>query len=363
METPARTRYASANPFAVLDVEACPSSGDDDDFTPHTQDATTFFIRTMDINVRRSTKALVQLENPATLATVTSNALVDCGATGCFLDKFFVRKHRFPTRRLARPIPVYNIDGTRNEQGSVEEMVDLRMRFGDHVERMTFAVCSLGSTDVILGHTWLAQHNPEIDWTTGQVTMSRCPPSCAASRLATAQQHQVRVATPSPLTRPVPPPPSPPCPSTNQLTAVASPPVPQESFAHLKRKRTRSSRARRAAAEDSEQGWVKGDRVFACFLEPEVEWISATATKSQQLAEAAATKEARHWRKWFHPHTTTSGTCFPRSPLTNFRNGDHGTTQLSSSLASSRPRPRSILCLPLSRRNSMHSLHYLGRSS
>jgi len=31
---------------------------------------------------------------------------------------------------------------------------------------------------VILGILWLAHHNPEIDWRTGEVKMTRCPEEC-----------------------------------------------------------------------------------------------------------------------------------------------------------------------------------------
>ncbi len=31
---------------------------------------------------------------------------------------------------------------------------------------------------VILGMPWLACHNPEIDWRTGEVKMTRCPEEC-----------------------------------------------------------------------------------------------------------------------------------------------------------------------------------------
>jgi len=31
---------------------------------------------------------------------------------------------------------------------------------------------------VILGMPWLAHHNPEIDWRTGEVKMTRCPKEC-----------------------------------------------------------------------------------------------------------------------------------------------------------------------------------------
>jgi len=37
-------------------------------------------------------------------------------------------------------------------------------------------VCNLGKTKVILGMPWLQVHNPEINWETGEVKMTRCPP-------------------------------------------------------------------------------------------------------------------------------------------------------------------------------------------
>ena len=38
----------------------------------------------------------------------------------------------------------------------------------------------LGSQKVIMGHSWLQKHNPDIDWTTGEVKMSCCSDSCCS---------------------------------------------------------------------------------------------------------------------------------------------------------------------------------------
>ena len=59
---------------------------------------------------------------------------------------------------------MFNVDGTPNEAGSITEIVDLILRFEDHMERTSFAVTGLGKQDLILGFTWLEEHNPEIDW-------------------------------------------------------------------------------------------------------------------------------------------------------------------------------------------------------
>src|SRR3981189_2955969 len=59
---------------------------------------------------------------------------------------------------------------------------------------------------MILGFTWLCEHNPEINWQTKEVRMSRCPPQCSTCRteakvkrqadhVATAQIHACRAGS------------------------------------------------------------------------------------------------------------------------------------------------------------------------
>ena len=52
------------------------------------------------------------------------------------------------------------------------------MYYKNHVKRMRMDVCDLGKTDVILDMPWLQAHNPEINWETGEVKMTRCLPLC-----------------------------------------------------------------------------------------------------------------------------------------------------------------------------------------
>src|SRR5882724_4992526 len=53
------------------------------------------------------------------------------------------------------------------------------VQYGDHSERSTFHVTGIGRMTIILGHTWLVEHNPKIDWSTGKVCMNRCSAACA----------------------------------------------------------------------------------------------------------------------------------------------------------------------------------------
>jgi len=51
-----------------------------------------------------------------------------------------------------------------------------------HVKRIRMDVCDLGKTEIISGMPWLAVHNPEINWETGEVKMTRCLPLCGGVR-------------------------------------------------------------------------------------------------------------------------------------------------------------------------------------
>ncbi len=57
---------------------------------------------------------------------------------------------------------------------------------------------SVGQDAIILGHTWLAEHNPDINWHTGEVKMTHCPEYCGLTKgqdspKATALTSPIRV--------------------------------------------------------------------------------------------------------------------------------------------------------------------------
>ena len=53
-------------------------------------------------------------------------------------------------RKLVRPIPLYNIDGTENRDGTITEVAVLDMAVGDHREKVVFMVMDIGEEDVII---------------------------------------------------------------------------------------------------------------------------------------------------------------------------------------------------------------------
>ena len=99
-------------------------------------------------------------------------ALLDCGATGQFMDKKFAIGNNIAMRQLPAPIQVYNVDGTLNIGGSITHEATLTMIHKGHKEDVTFEICDLGKVNLIIGFTWLQKHNPEINWLTGEITFS-----------------------------------------------------------------------------------------------------------------------------------------------------------------------------------------------
>jgi hypothetical protein len=52
-------------------------------------------------------------------------ALIDCGATGCFIDIEWEKINNIPTHPLTNPIPVYNVNGTAKDAGMITDITDI----------------------------------------------------------------------------------------------------------------------------------------------------------------------------------------------------------------------------------------------
>jgi hypothetical protein len=125
----------------------------------------------------------VEIESTDTAVKRCTQALIDCGATGCFIDIEWAKLNNVPTRPLSKPIPVYNVDSTANDAGAITDIADVILCYQNHSERTQLAVTHLGKQSLILGYNWLCNHNPQINWQTKDVKMSRCPLQCSTCRV------------------------------------------------------------------------------------------------------------------------------------------------------------------------------------
>lgn len=121
-----------------------------------------------------STRVIVEVNG----LPIEITALIDSGCTGSCVHKKFVKEHKIPTKKLPRPIPVYNADGTLNKNSAITQTITLELTIQDHLETVELAVSDLGNSDIFLGHEWLKRHNPNIDWKKSTLLFNRCPHRC-----------------------------------------------------------------------------------------------------------------------------------------------------------------------------------------
>ena len=86
---------------------------------------------------------------------------------------------------------MHNVDGLLNEDGSITQIVDAILHVDGHSERTTFSVANLSKLDIILGFTWLTEHNPEINLKTCKVIMSYCPDKCHTCQKEVQEEQKV----------------------------------------------------------------------------------------------------------------------------------------------------------------------------
>ena len=82
----------------------------------------------------RSLSVGVEIETAESALRRALKALIDCGATGLFIDTDYVQNNGIATRTLSQPIPVYNVDGTPNEAGAIKEVVTVVLQYSGHKE-------------------------------------------------------------------------------------------------------------------------------------------------------------------------------------------------------------------------------------
>ena len=109
---------------------------------------------------------------------ITMEALLDSRATRLVISSEFTKKQGFKLKKLERPMNVRNVDGSLNKERPIEHTVEVNIYYQRHRERTEIDVIGGQKWTVILGMLWLAHHNPEIDWRTREVKITRCPKEC-----------------------------------------------------------------------------------------------------------------------------------------------------------------------------------------
>lgn len=90
-------------------------------------------------------------------------ALLDSGAYSCFMHYRFVQDHKLAMRPLKRQVRVFNADATENKKGLITHYARCQVRIGNHTSWQSFLIAEIGHHDIIIGISFLCEHNSEID--------------------------------------------------------------------------------------------------------------------------------------------------------------------------------------------------------
>jgi predicted aspartyl protease len=97
-------------------------------------------------------------------------ALLDSGATECFIHPRMVQQLRLKTKNLQKPRKVQNIDGTPNKAGEIQQACKMTIRYQGKRSKHNFFLANIGIDNVILGYPFFEDLLPDINWKQGKIT-------------------------------------------------------------------------------------------------------------------------------------------------------------------------------------------------
>lgn len=98
-------------------------------------------------------------------------ALINSGASTNFIDKRFVQTFNLKTMKIEESIPLY-LFNTAGQRIIIEKEANILVNFQKPFRHtlLRLLVTDIGSYPIVLGITWLQEHNPSISWETLSVT-------------------------------------------------------------------------------------------------------------------------------------------------------------------------------------------------
>ena len=125
----------------------------------------------------------LQVHTPATTLSpviIDTRAMLDSGASCCFIHPRFVKEHNLPTIQKKRGVHLCTINNSDIKSGLITHEVHLQVVIENHSETLVFSVTNIGDDNLILGINWLRHHNPSVDWSLSTISFnsSFCKQSC-----------------------------------------------------------------------------------------------------------------------------------------------------------------------------------------
>lgn len=112
------------------------------------------------------------------------SALVDSGAEQSLIDQHLVKQLSIPTEPLDVPIEASGLGGQHLSRITQRTKPLLLVTSGNHRETIQLLITQSTHTPIVLGYSWLKQHNPQFNWAFR--TINNWSPFCLANCLLSA---------------------------------------------------------------------------------------------------------------------------------------------------------------------------------
>ena len=103
--------------------------------------------------------------------TVDTQILLNSGAGGIFMHPSFAKKHDITLHPLKTPILPKNVDGTINRAGKITHFTWIQTKIDGQTDLVRVLITNIGTQDLLFGLPWLTDINPQIQWSTGTITL------------------------------------------------------------------------------------------------------------------------------------------------------------------------------------------------
>jgi len=82
---------------------------------------------------------------------ITVEVLLNSGATGLVMSSEFAKKQGFKLKKIKKPIYIRNVDGSFNNEGPIEHIVEVNIYYQGHKEKTEINVIGEQKWSIILG--------------------------------------------------------------------------------------------------------------------------------------------------------------------------------------------------------------------
>ena len=123
----------------------------------------------------QSMRMIIPIESKTTKEnkTVDIPVLLDTGSGGNFMNKNYAKWNNIILYPLDKPILPRNVDGSLNQEGKITHYTWVWVKLNGRPSLVWLLVTNLGTQDIIFGLPWFKEHNPQIEWSTGNIKLPR----------------------------------------------------------------------------------------------------------------------------------------------------------------------------------------------